>query len=311
MSVSILIFSSLYAYQISKTAFLLKIFITNSSFSITISPFQYAFKCFTVYFNFISDLYLTSSFMHTIPEVKIMPDLLKILATTTGSFIALFILTKLMGKRQLSQLSTFDYIIGITIGSIAGDMATNIDGPFYRPLLAMTLYAAFSILIAIAITKSLALRKKIEGTPVILFDCGKMYKENFRKNKLDLDEFLMLCRDKGFFNLKDVQTIILEENGRLSILPKSSQRPTIPKDFDLCPAQDGLVTNLIMDGDIMEINLTMCNHDKQWLLEQITKQGAKQLKDVFLATIDNNDNLSVFINYHDFNIKNSNKLIGK
>lgn len=249
--------------------------------------------------------------MHTIPEVKIMPDLLKVFAVTTGSFIALFILAKLMGKRQLSQLSTFDYIIGITIGSIAAEMATNLDGPFYRPLLAMTLYAAFSILISILITKSLTLRKKLEGTPVILFHSGKMYKHNFKKNKLDLDEFLMLCRDKGFFDLKDVQTIVLEQNGRLSILPKSSQRPAVPKDFNLYPQQDGLVTNLIMDGDIMEVNLTMCHHDKKWLMEQIAKQGAKQLKDVFLATIDNNDNLSVFINYNDFNIKKSNKLIGK
>ncbi|MEL7570260.1 MAG: YetF domain-containing protein, partial [Eubacteriaceae bacterium] len=88
-------------------------------------------------------------------------------------------------------------------------------------------------------------------------------------------------------------------------------RPAVPKDFNLYPQQEGLVTNLIMDGDIMEVNLTMCNHDKKWLMEQIAKQGAKQLKDVFLATIDNNDNLSVFINYNDFNIKKSNKLIGK
>ncbi len=240
-----------------------------------------------------------------------MHDFFKIVGTAVGSFIALFILTKLMGKRQLSQLSMFDYVIGITIGSIAAEMATSLDGPFYRPLIAMIIYAVSSILIAVAITKSLTLRKKLEGTPVILFHCGKMYRENFKKNKLDLDEFLMLCRDKGFFNLNNVQTIVLEQNGKLSILPKSSQRPVKPKDMNLYPQEDALVANLIMDGDIMDVNLSMCNHDKKWLMDELQKQGVKHPKEVFLATLDINDKLSIFLSCNNSNIKNSNKLVGK
>lgn len=240
-----------------------------------------------------------------------MQDVFKILATATGSFIALFILTKLMGKRQISQLSMFDYVIGITIGSIAAEMATSLDGPFYRPLLAMVVYAVFSILIAIAITKSLKLRKKLEGVPVILFHCGKMYRDNFRKNKIDLDEFLMMCRDKGFFDLNTVQTIVLEQNGKISILPKSPQRPVKPKDLNIYPQEEALVCNIIMDGDIMEVNLSMCNHDKKWLADELAKQGVKQPEDVFLATLDNNDKLSVYLNCNDFHIKDSNKLVGK
>jgi uncharacterized membrane protein YcaP (DUF421 family) len=216
-----------------------------------------------------------------------------------------------MGKRQLSQLSMFDYVIGITIGSIAAEMATSLDGPFYRPLAAMTVYAVFSIILSVIINKSLFMRKKLEGVPVILFDSGKMYRDNFKKNKLDLDEFLMLCRDKGYFDLGNVQTVVLEQNGKLSILPKSAKRPANPCDFNMYPQEESLVTNLIMDGDIMKINLSMCHHDKKWLLDEIAKYGAKAPKDVFLATLDCNDKLSVYINCNDFNIKKSNKLEGK
>ncbi|NMC56170.1 MAG: DUF421 domain-containing protein [Eubacteriaceae bacterium] len=240
-----------------------------------------------------------------------MQEFFEIIGTATGSLIALFVLTKLMGKRQVSQLSMFDYVIGITIGSIAAEMATSLDGPFYRPLLAMVVYAVFSILIAVAITKSLKLRKKLEVVPVILFHCGKMYRDNFKKNKLDLDEFLMMCRDKGFFDLNTVQTIVLEQNGKLSILPKSPQRPLIPKDLNIYPREDALVCNIIMDGDIMEVNLSMCNHDKEWLIEELSKQGVKHPEDVFLATLDNNDKLSVFLNCKDYSVKDSNKLVGK
>lgn len=121
-------------------------------------------------------------------------DLLKIVALSFGSLIFLFILTKLMGNKEMSQLSMFDYIIGITIGSIAAEMSTALESDFMQPVVAMAVYAAVSIIISIFSYKSLKFRRIISGNSLILFDNGQLYRDNLKKAKLDLNEFLMQCR---------------------------------------------------------------------------------------------------------------------
>ena len=127
----------------------------------------------------------------------------------------------------MSQLSMFDYIIGITIGSIAAEMATALETEFWQPLLAMGIYALVAVIFSILSTKSLKSRRLISGTTLVLFDNGILYRKNFKTAKLDLDEFLMICRINGYFNLNDIQTALLETNGKISFLPKAEKRPTI------------------------------------------------------------------------------------
>lgn len=232
----------------------------------------------------------------------IMINLLKIIALSFSSLLALFILTKLMGNKQMSQLSMFDYIIGITIGSIAAEMATALETEFWQPLLAMGIYALIAILISILSTKSLKSRRLISGTTLILFDNGMLYRKNFQTAKLDLDEFLMLCRINGYFNLNDIQTALLESNGKISFLPKAEKRPTITSDFNLKPIQDRITVNIILDGKIIPQNLEYTGNDYVWIQNQLTKQGIKDISEIFLATCDSNNNLSI---YPKNNLKNS------
>lgn len=126
-------------------------------------------------------------------------DLLKIVALSFGSVIFLFILTKLMGNKEMSQLSMFDYIIGITIGSIAAEMSTALENDFMQPVVAMAVYAIVSIIISILSYKSLKVRRIISGNSLILLDNGELYRDNLKKAKLDLNEFLMQCRTSRIF----------------------------------------------------------------------------------------------------------------
>ena len=126
-------------------------------------------------------------------------DLIKIVALSLGSVIFLFILTKLMGNKEMSQLSMFDYIIGITIGSIAAEMSTALESDFMQPVVAMAVYAVVSIIISILSYKSLKLRRIISGNSLILLDNGELYRDNLKKAKLDLNEFLMQCRTARLF----------------------------------------------------------------------------------------------------------------
>lgn len=232
-------------------------------------------------------------------------NLLKIAVLSITSLIVLFILTKLMGNKEMSQLSMFDYIIGITIGSIAAEMATALENDFWQPLLAMIIYALASIVISFTSYKSLKARRFIYGSTLILLDNGELYFKNFKKGKLDLDEFLMLCRINGYFNLSDIQTALLENNGKISFIPKAEKRPTVTSDLNLTPKQDRVTVNVILDQKILYENLDYTGNDYMWLQNQLTKQGISDIKDVFLATCDFENNLSVYTrnslkNSHDF-----------
>ena len=126
-------------------------------------------------------------------------ELLKIAALSFGSLIFLFILTKLMGNKEISQLSMFDYIIGITIGSIAAEMSTALEDDFMQPVIAMAVYAIVSIIISILSYKSIKVRRIISGNSLIFLDNGELYHDNLKKAKLDLNEFLMQCRTARLF----------------------------------------------------------------------------------------------------------------
>ncbi|HEX3038103.1 MAG TPA: DUF421 domain-containing protein [Oscillospiraceae bacterium] len=221
-------------------------------------------------------------------------EILHIFLVSVGSFIALFLLTKLMGDRQMSQLSMFDYIIGITIGSIAAEMATSLEDDFMKPLVAMVVYALLSIILAVVSNKSLKFRKFVEGEPILLFDNGKLYRNNLKKAKLDLNEFLTQCRNAGYFDLNNIQTALLETNGKISFLPKAKERPATPADLSLHPNQEKLVTNVVLDGNIMWENLKSTGNDESWLNKQLDLQGVEKISDIFLATCDCNNKLSIY-----------------
>lgn len=228
-------------------------------------------------------------------EEVFMQEVLYIIALSLGSIVAMFILTKLIGYRQMSQMSMFDYVNGITIGSIAAEMATSLEENFVQPLVAMVVYALAAILLSWCSSKSMKMRKIIEGKPLVLLDKGEIYLDSLRKAKIDVDEFLVQCRVNGYFDISKIETAVLEGNGKISFLPKSSDRPATPADLNLSPQQDFMTANVILDGNIMRENLRHTGNDEKWLINQIKGQGADKISDVLLATCDVNNQVTVFL----------------
>lgn len=209
-------------------------------------------------------------------------ELLKTAIASVISIIVLFISAKLMGHRQISQLDSFDYISGITIGSIAAELATNIEEPL-KPLIAMVIYLIFTVGINVLTNKSSALRDFFNGAPTIIMNEGKLYKENMKREKLDISEFLMMCRQAGYFDLSQIQTAVFEDNGRLTILPNSENRPLTPSDIGLSPTQELIFTEIIMDGRIQSENLRRIGKNEEWLRIQLKSQGFNDSSEVFLG----------------------------
>ena len=220
-------------------------------------------------------------------------EILKVVLTSFLSVIVLFIIAKILGHKQMSQLDFFDYITGITIGSIAAELATELEKPL-KPLIAMVIYGIVAVTLTLITSKLPKARKFINGTPTIIMNNGKLYRKNMKKAKLDLTEFMVLCRQEGYFNLDDIQTAVFEYNGRLTILPKSHKRPANPDDLNLSPSPEYISTEVIMDGRILDENLKRMGLDSKWLEKQIKEQGFKNSKEILLGICDQNKKLTLF-----------------
>ena len=157
-------------------------------------------------------------------------EIIKVILTALLSVVSLFIIAKIMGHKQVAQLDFFDYVSGITFGSNGAEMATELEKP-YKPLIALCVWGGASLLLNVLTHNLPKTRKYINGTPTILMNGGKLYRENLKEAKFDLSEFMLLYREQGYFDLDEIQTAIFEFNGKVSILPKAAKPPATPKSF--------------------------------------------------------------------------------
>ena len=219
-------------------------------------------------------------------------DFFRVFITAPISLTVLFLLAKLMGNKQMSELNMFDYINGITIGSIAAELATGEFTDIYDGVMAMVIYSLIAIMLTFLSQKSLLLRRFITGKSIIIYDNGKFYNKNLSTAKIDINEILVMCRSKGYFNFDEIQTVILESNGQLSILPKDKNRPLTPDDMKITVLQSGVEAVVIQDGKVLERNLKATGNNIEWLKKELKKQNIKT-SEVVIAFCDNNNTLKV------------------
>lgn len=221
-------------------------------------------------------------------------EFIKIILTTIGSIAALFLSTKIIGNKQMSQLNMFDYINGITIGSIGAEMATSLDGKFYYPLTAIALYTLVIWLISFIGSKKIGFRRFFSGRSVFLMENGKIYEQNFKLSKIDLNEFLTQCRINGYFNISEIDTVILEQNGQISVMPKAQNSPVTPQDMTIEVSPKKSDSVIIMDGHILDENLIHTGNNRSWLEKELIRLKIGNVRDIFLGVCDEKNNLTVF-----------------
>ena len=218
---------------------------------------------------------------------------LQIIITSTVSLFALFLLTKLIGNREIAELSMFDYLNGITIGSIAAEMSISKGEEVIDCLIAMIVYSILIFIISILTNKSIIFNRFINGKSLILFDNNTFYRKNLAKSKINLAEFQNQCRTKGFFDMSQIKTAIIESNGKITILPKSDSRPVTCSDLNLNVEDEKKQFNIIIDGKILYDNLKATGNNEKWLIKKLQEQNLK-LEDIFLATCDFENNVSTY-----------------
>ncbi|MCU9595644.1 DUF421 domain-containing protein [Caldibacillus thermolactis] len=229
-----------------------------------------------------------------------MPELIVIVIRSLISFIVLLLLTRLMGKRQVSQLTFFDYIVGITIGSIAAEMSFDQNVRIINGITSLLIWGLIPFILAIISLKSRTFQQLIDGKPTIIIKNGEILEKSMKKVFLSIEELMLLLREKNIFKISDVEIAILETNGQLSVLKKTSQQPVTPQMLKMVLKQEKAPTLLIVDGQILYKNLATLGYTEEWLMKEIRKQGATNTDEVFLAQVSSDGELFVDL-YEDHN----------
>lgn len=210
------------------------------------------------------------------------------------TIVVLFLLAKVMGKKQISQLNLFDYIVGITIGSVAADISLDLNKSFLDGVICMLVFGLTGALVSYVTLKSIKLRRFFTGTPSIIIENGKIIEEGLKKVKFDINDLMEELRGAGYFNIDGVAYAVMETNGKISFLPKDGDKPVTKKDMDLKIIPSSLVANIIIDGKIMMNNLKAMNKDEKWLSHELKVLGYKDIDEILLATLDSNDKIMVY-----------------
>ncbi len=203
------------------------------------------------------------------------------------SLIFLFLVIKLLGKKQVSQLNVFDYVIGISLGNLAAEMTINGDISIINGFLAMAIYGSCSLFVSFITNKSIIARRLISGVPIVLIENGKISKKQLKKVKLDINDLLQDAREDGIFDITKVEYALMEVSGKVTFLLKSDEEPVTNKDMNIKNDKERLTANLVMDGNIMENNLKAIGKDNKWLMKVI-KDNNYKLDDIFLLVYNNN-----------------------
>ena len=222
-----------------------------------------------------------------------MNEILYVLLRGIISLVTLFLITKLLGKKQVSQLSLFDYVIGISIGNFAAEITINLEANLIYGVIAVVEFGLIAYLISILTMKSIKLRRFFMGVPTVLIDKGKIIEKGLKKVHFDINDLLEECRSNGYFDLNEIDYALMEVNGTLSIMPKSEYKPVTIKDMNLKITNQGLCANVIIDGKIMDKNLTNMNKTIDWLEKELKVKGYK-IDEILLATLDCNEKLIIY-----------------
>lgn len=226
--------------------------------------------------------------------MKQLFDALQIIPRSLFSLCVLFLVTKWIGKKQVSELSLFDYVIGISIGNFAAEMTINMDAPYIHGIIAVIVFGSVAYFVSKITMKSIVLRRLLIGKPTIVVEHGKFLIDNFNKTKYDINDFLEQCRINGTFDVSEIEYAVVEANGKLSILPKSENKPVTPKDMQLKVTPSALVANLMIDGKIMYHALEDMHKTEEWLKKELKVKGYTEYQDILLVTLDNNEKVNVY-----------------
>ncbi len=223
-----------------------------------------------------------------------------VILQTLLSFFAIMFITRILGRQQVAQLTLYEYINGITFGSIAANLATDVAQRTWQHLTGLMLYGILTLIVAFFVVKNRTASKLIQGEPVMIIQEGRILEGNLRRYHYTIDDLNVLLRRKDIFDIGDVKYAILESTGEISVMKREGIRPVTLEDLKLPPASNKeMQLEVIVTGSIIYENLKSRGLTAQWLISRLRQQNIVCIADVFYAVLDAENALTVDL-YEDY-----------
>ncbi|CAM4313006.1 DUF421 domain-containing protein [Paenibacillus tarimensis] len=221
-----------------------------------------------------------------------MPIWGKVIIQSLIALVFMFVLTRILGKRQISQMTFFEYIIGITIGDLAGNVSLEMGGDWYLGLVSLVVWGSIPLGLEYMQIKSRKMRIIVESTPTVLIRDGKILEDNLRKERITNEELVSLLRNKSIFHTREVDYAVIEPSGKFNVMLKRDHRTVTVKDLGLNIESEGLAFEIILDGKIMDSTLSFTGFSRKWVLTKLKERDIR-VEDVYLAQCDRQGNLYI------------------
>lgn len=215
-------------------------------------------------------------------------EALSIIPRSIFSLVVLFIATRMLGKKQVSQLSLFDYVVGISIGNFTAEMILVLENQIINGAIAILTFGIIGYLISYVTMKNITLRRFLIGVPTILIQDGKILCESLRKMNIDINDLLEQARNEGYFDIGDISYAIMEVNGKISFLPQDKAKVPTKKDLALKQEKTTLTANIIIDSKLMKNNIKNTDRSYEWFVKELKHKGYTTYEDILLATYTDN-----------------------
>ncbi|QUH20010.1 DUF421 domain-containing protein [Alkaliphilus sp. B6464] len=218
---------------------------------------------------------------------------IEVVLQTFLSFFAILFITRILGRQQLAQLTMQEYINGITFGSIAATLATDVSQRTWQHMIGLFLFGILTFLVSYISSKNINIARIIQGESELVIKDGHILEKNLNKFHYTIDELHHLLRKKDIFNIKDVKYGILETTGEISVIKVSHKNNVTLEDLNMLGQQDDIKAEVIVTGNIIYENLINRNLTAQWLIDQLRMYGISDIREVFYANLDGNNKLYV------------------
>lgn len=218
---------------------------------------------------------------------------IEVFVQTVLAFAAILFITRLLGRQQIAQLTFYEYINGITFGSIAANLATDVNQKTYQHLTGLFLFGALTVLTSYIAMRNRSFRKVIEGEPILVIKDGKLLENNLKIARYSVDDLNTLLRQKDCFSPDEIAYGIIEINGNVSIIKTDEKKSVTLGDLNIKPSKESLTTEIILGGQVIYENLRKRKLDGKALMKLLKAQNVKSIQEVMFATIDEQGKLYV------------------
>jgi uncharacterized membrane protein YcaP (DUF421 family) len=229
-------------------------------------------------------------------------NVIDVFLQTLIAFFSILFITRILGRQQVAQLTVYEYITGITFGSIAATVATDLGQSTWGHIIGLFLFGALTLLIGYISRKNRGFSKVVQGEAVLVIQDGHILEKTLSRFHYTVDDLTHLLRKKEVFNITDVKYGILETTGELSVLKIAEKENIKVEDMNLKTTQEELVTDIIVTGIIIYDNLKKRGISMKWLTSQLKMMGVRDVKDIYYATLDKDK--KIYIDYFNDNLNN-------